>query len=184
MADTVFKQCRYKGCRSSPRCVHPWWMSFSKRGRRHRMAVDEFAKKAGVGKTETEEVWLPKFITEMREGGDPYHQEERQGLVAARMRTVGDAIEIYIVDYIFAEGLNYQDSLRSKMNVLQSRFGALSLKELERSEPILIFKASMLSRKPEPKPATVNRYLTQLRHFINWCMEGTGWTRTRSTGGE
>ncbi len=71
MAGTVFKQCKYKGCRRSPRCKHPWWLSFSKRGRRYRMRADHFAAKPVPSKAEAAEVWLPRFITEIREGRDP-----------------------------------------------------------------------------------------------------------------
>ena len=70
MAGSVYKQCKHRGCTKSPRCAHPWWLSFSRNGQRYRMKADDFAKKPVPSKTEAEQVWLPKFITEVREGND------------------------------------------------------------------------------------------------------------------
>ena len=102
MAGTVFKQCKYKGCGRSPRCSHPWWLSFSKRGQRYRMTADDFAKKPVPSKAEAGEVWLPKFIAEIREGRDP-----TAPLVAVPQEmTVGSFIEEeYIPRHIKASNL-------------------------------------------------------------------------------
>ena len=94
MAGTVFKQCRYKGCQRSPRCKHPWWLSFSKHGKRHRMKADDFAKKPVPMKAEAAEIWLPKFITEIREGRDPTRPPDlfpENGIT-----TVGDLVRVYL----------------------------------------------------------------------------------------
>jgi hypothetical protein len=33
----VRKQCKAKGCKSSPRCEHPWWFDVMYEGERYRM---------------------------------------------------------------------------------------------------------------------------------------------------
>ena len=167
MAGTVFKQCRYKGCRSSPRCDHPWWMSFSKRGRRYRMNVDDFAKKPVPTKTEAEEVWLPKFITEIREGRDPTELPSLRCEECPAM-TVEKFIPLYIERHCKAEGLNL-DSLEDRLRVIQRHFGTTPLSALELPGPIEDFKAELKAKGRAP--ATINRYLAQLRHMINWAID-------------
>jgi integrase len=163
MAGTVFKQCRYKGCQRSPRCKHPWWLSFSKHGKRYRMKADDFAKKPVPSKAEAGEIWLPKFIAEIREGRDPASVEA----TPAEM-TVGEFVPFYIERHCEAEGLN-MDSLRNRLAVIARRFGAEPLRALQDPEPIEELKADLLGRGRAP--ATVNRYLAQLRHMINWAID-------------
>ena len=164
MAGTVFKQCKYKGCQRSPRCMHPWWLSFSKLGRRYRMTADDFAKKPVPSKAEAGEVWLPKFIAEIREGRDP----TRIDVVSPDEMTVGEFVPLYIERHCEAEGLN-MDSLRNRLAVIARRFGSQPLRVLQNPEPIEELKADLLQRGRAP--ATVNRYLAQLRHMINWAID-------------
>ena len=72
----VRKPCRSKGCKTSPRCEHPWWLDVMHRGRRYRMPVDDFAFARGAtsavtSKQEAEKAWQPKFIAEIASGKDP-----------------------------------------------------------------------------------------------------------------
>src|SRR5207249_12149818 len=72
----VRQPCRSKGCKTSPRCEHPWWLDVMHRGRRYRMPVDDFAFARGAtaaitSKQEAEKAWEPKFITEITSGKDP-----------------------------------------------------------------------------------------------------------------
>ena len=164
MTGSVFKQCKYRGCRSSPRCKHPWWLSFSKQGQRHRMKVDDFAKKLVPSKTEAAEVWLPKFIAEVLEGRDP----ARVDVASSDQMTVGEFVPLYVERHCVAEGLNL-DSLRQRLGVIERRFGAQPLRVLQDPDPIEALKMDLLQRGRAP--ATVNRYLAQLRHMINWAMD-------------
>lgn len=73
----VRKQCKVKGCKSSPRCEHPWWFDVMYQRKRHRMPVDTFALARGAkqpvtSKQEAEKVWEPKFIGEIVAGIDPH----------------------------------------------------------------------------------------------------------------
>ena len=58
----VRKTCRSKGCKTSPRCEHPWWLDVMHNGTRYRMPVDDFALARGAtapvtSKQEAEKVW-------------------------------------------------------------------------------------------------------------------------------
>ena len=143
MAGTVFKQCKYKGCRSSPRCKHPWWLSFSRSGTRYRMKAHDFAKKPVSSKTEAEQVWLPKFITAVRDGADPTRIVTQ--VSEAQVMTVEEFVPLYFKRHCEAEGLNL-DGLRHRMNAIRRRFGATPLKRLELPGPIEDFKADLKSK--------------------------------------
>ena len=72
----VRKPCRSKGCKTSPRCEHAWWLDVMHSGIRYRMPVDDFAFARGAtapvtSKQEAEKVWEPKFIAEIASGKDP-----------------------------------------------------------------------------------------------------------------
>lgn len=166
MAGSVFKQCRYKGCLSAPRCKHPWWLSFSKQGRRYRMKADDFARKPVPSKTEAAEVWLPKFITEVREGRDPVSTAGTQRDDA--VMTVRRLVPIYLERHCKAEGLSL-NALEPRLHGIRDYFGEAPLKTLEALETVEDFKVHLLSTGRAP--ATVNRYLAQLRHMINWCID-------------
>ena len=176
MAGSVYKQCKHKGCRRSPRCSHPWWLSFSRLGKRHRMKADDFAKKPVPSKAEAEQVWLPKFMAAVRDGDDPTRvaaQAETQAM------TVEDFVPLYVKRHCEAEGLN-MDGLRHRMNVIRRRFKATPLKSLELPGPIEDFKADMKARGLAP--ASINRYLAQLRHMLNWAIDRELMERTPFRG--
>src|SRR5258708_33380930 len=72
----VLKQCKSKGCKSCPRCEHPWWFDVMHRRKRYRMPVDAFALTRGAtqpvtSKQEAEKTWAPKFIGEIVAGREP-----------------------------------------------------------------------------------------------------------------
>ena len=165
MAGTVYKPCRYKGCKRSA-CDHSWWMSYSRGNVRYRMSVDDFAKKDGVGKQEADEVWLPKFIATIREGRDPREGEKPTG---GESMTVEQFIDReYVPRHILANRLSYTDSLKSKMNVLKKRFGDLPLGALEHPGPIEDFRTDLVGKGRAV--ASVNLYLAQIRHMVNWAI--------------
>ena len=178
MAGTVFKQCKYKGCGRSPRCSHPWWLSFSKRGKRYRMTADDFAKKPVPSKAEAGEVWLPKFIAEIREGKDPT-QPMPAPPPESDVMTVEDFIPLYLKRHCEAEGLR-MDTLSHRLRAIQRRFGSTPLTALERPGPIENYKADLI--KKGLAPASVNRYLAQLRHMINWAIDRELMERTPFLG--
>ena len=165
MRGNVYKRCEEKGCRSSPNCEHPWWMTFSHRGRRHKASLDLFAKAPVRTKTEAVKTWLPKFVAAVME--DRYPRVETPETAAAAVSTVSQFIKEYRQRHCEAEKLN-MDSLNWKLKVLDRRFGKLPLTALEKPSPIDDFKTDLIVAKKSH--ATVNRYLAQLKHMINWAI--------------
>ena len=166
----VRKPCRSKGCKTSPRCEHPWWLDVMHKGRRYRMPVDDFAfargAKASVeSKQEAEKVWEPKFVAEIAAGKDPRVLPEREE-VQDRPKTVADLLKLYRTRYVEVEPLKSRAGMLSQLRVLTAELGELPASALERPGAIEDFKARYANRAV----ATTNRYLARLRHIINWAI--------------
>ena len=86
---------------------------------------------------------------------------------------------LYFKRHCEAEGLNL-DGLRHRLNVIGRRFGTTLLRSLELPGPIEDFKADLKSRGLAP--ASINRYLAQLRHMINWAIDRELMERTPFRG--
>jgi integrase len=161
----VYKRCEEKGCRSSPDCDHPWWMTFSHNRRRFKASVDLFAKAPVRTKTEAVKTWLPKFVAAVMAG--QYPEPNVTVATAAASSTVTDFLKEYKKRHCEAEKLN-MDSLGWKLKVLDRRFGGLPLAAMEKPGPIDDFKADLISAGKSH--ATINRYLAQLKHMVNWAI--------------
>src|SRR6267142_2593512 len=140
----VRKQCAAKGCKSSPRCDHPWWFDVMHRGKRYRMPVDAFALLRGAtqpvtSKQEAEKVWEPRFIGEIVAGKNPRKKPAPPAQTGA---TVSDFLDSYYDRYVVAESLRSVASIRSRLAALKASLGELPVSELERVDPIEDFKRS------------------------------------------
>jgi len=164
----VRKRCKQRGCRSSPRCEHPWWFDVMHQGKRWRMRVDDFALARGatepiVSKQAAERVWEPKFAGEIMAGRDPRVPptvpKPSVGL------TVTEFLDRYFTTYVQAEGLRTAGTIQGRLKVVKARLGDLPVTVLEKAAEILRFKASY---RPGHEVATVNRALSTLRAAINW----------------
>ena len=163
----VTKQCASKGCKTSPRCDHPWWFDVMHKRRRYRMPVDAFALHRGAAqpvrsKQEAEKVWQPKFIGEIVAGKDP---RKPPAPPTAEGMTVAEFLDLYFDRYVVAESLRSVASIRSRIGALKSALGPLPVLALERIDPIEDFKREYGATK---STASVNRTLAILRHAINW----------------
>lgn len=163
----VLKQCKSKGCKSSPRCDHPWWFDVMHRGRRFRMPVNAFALVRGATqpittKQEAEKLWEPKFIGEIVAGRDP---RKAPAPPTPDGLTVATFLDLYFERYVVAESLRSVASIRSRVAALKASLGDLAVVDLERVEVIEDFKRSYGESK---SAASVNRTLGILRHAINW----------------
>lgn len=166
----VLKQCRGKGCRSSPRCSHPWWLDVMHQGKRYRMPVNDFAfargAKASVAtKQEAEKVWQPKFLAEISAGKDP-RIAPAVPRDNARPATVADLLRLYRERYLDVEPLKSRPTMISNLSVLTKELGTLPAGALERPDAIEKFTARYSNRAV----ATRNRYLARLRHICNWAI--------------
>jgi hypothetical protein len=160
----VRKPCRSKGCKTSPRCEHPWWLDVMHNRERYRMPVDDFALARGAtapvtSKQEAEKVWEPKFIAEIVSGKDPRVPIERESKFE-RPTTVADLLKLYRTRYVEVEPLKSRAGMLSQLNVLSAQLGTLPATALERPDAIEDFKKRYANRAI----ATTNRYLARLRH--------------------
>ena len=166
----VRKPCRSKGCKTSPRCEHPWWLDVMHRGRRYRMPVDDFAFARGAttavtSKQEAEKAWEPKFIAEIASGKDPRVAPGPQA-ATGKPATVAELFTLYRRRYVDVERLKSRHTALSQLRILTAELGQLPTKALERPEAIEDFKARCSGRAI----ATTNRYLARLRHICNWAI--------------
>lgn len=164
----VRKRCKQRGCRSSPRCQHPWWFDVMHQGTRWRMSVDEFALARGAtertgAKQTAERIWEPKFLAEIMSGRDP-RIPPNVAKSAAGM-TVAEFLDRYFTNYVEAEGLSDPVTVRGRLKAIKQTIGAFPVSVLEKPAEILRFKA--VYRKGR-EIATVNRALSTLRAAINW----------------
>src|SRR5207248_799927 len=159
-----------KGCKTSPRCEHPWWLDVMHKGVRYRMPVDDFAFARGAAapvtsKQEAEKTWEPKFIAEIASGKDPRVAPGRETL-AGKPATVVELLTMYRLRYVDVEPLKSRATALSQLRILTAELGQLPTKALERPEAIEDFK----SRCSDRAIATTNRYLARLRHICNWSI--------------
>jgi integrase len=140
-------------------------MTFSHNRRRFKASVDLFAKAPVRTKTEAVKTWLPKFVAAVMAG--QYPEPNVTVATAAASSTVTDFLKEYKKRHCEAEKLN-MDSLGWKLKVLDRRFGGLPLAAMEKPGPIDDFKADLISAGKSH--ATINRYLAQLKHMINWAI--------------
>jgi integrase len=164
----VRKICRQKGCRTSPRCEHPWWFDVMHKGKRWRMAVDEFAIPRGAtepvtSKQAAEMRWQPLFIADIVAGRDP--KQPPNGAKAGVGLTVAEFLDIYMTNYIEAEGKRDPVTIRGRLKAVKETLGHLPANVLEKPAEILRFKAAYRKGR---EIATVNRALSTLRAAVNW----------------
>ena len=164
----VRKICKQKGCRASPRCVHPWWFDVMHAGKRWRMRVDDFALARGAAepitsKQTAEHVWQPKFLGEIMAGRDP--QIPPTIPKPAVGVTVAEFLDRYYMTYVEAAGLRSAASIHARLTALKTCLGDLPVTALEKPSDILRFKAGY---RHGHEIATVNRALSVLRAAINW----------------
>jgi integrase len=163
---SVYKQCRSKGCKASPRCDHPWYIAKRHKGRRYAMPVDDFAAPRGAdhkitSKQEVTEVWYPEFVAAIKAGKDPTVPPE---LPKNEQTSVADFLDDFQKKYVEVEPLKSKASIISRLKVLKAHLGSLPVKALEKPGPVDDLKAAYRGRKQ----ATLNRVLGELRHAINW----------------
>ncbi len=140
-------------------------MTFSHNRRRFKASVDLFAKAPVRTKTKVVKTWLPKFVAAVMAG--QYPEPNVSVATAAASSTVTDFLKEYQKRHCEAEKFN-MDSLGWKLKVLDRRFGGWPLAAMEKPGPIDDFKADLISAGKSH--ATINRYLSQLKHIINWAI--------------
>src|SRR5580700_625238 len=136
----VRKRCKQKGCRSSPRCEHPWWFDVMHQGKRWRMKVDAFAMARGAteridAKQTAERIWDPKFVSEIVSGRDP-HVPPNVPKTAVGVAVAG-FLDLYFTNDVEAEGLRDPVTIKGRLKAIKETLGDLPVMVLE--QPAEIF---------------------------------------------
>jgi integrase len=165
----VRKMCRGRGCRSSPRCEHEWWLDATYKGRRYRMVANDFAIPRGAERKVTTKQeakhWDAAFALEVQAGRDPRVPPGSTPTPMEEM-TIRQYIDHYLEKYVDLEPMKDREGKRSKCRVLQRLIGDMPAKELETARPAEAVKAAYTSNPV----ATMNRYLSELRFITNWAL--------------
>lgn len=171
----VLKQCKSKGCKSSPRCDHPWWFDVMYRRERYRMTVDEFAiprmpegqQRPVTTKQEAEKVWEPLFLGEIVAGRDP---RIRPGPARARdseTETIAQFLDRYLAEYVKPRKLRSIASVQSRIVVLKEYLGERPIADLQEADVLNWFKTES-EYADDVELASVHRALEVVRTAINW----------------
>src|ERR1035437_7297681 len=167
----LYKLCEHKG-RARDRCQHAWWGSFKHKGRLHRESLPRWGNCAIDSKAQAGAV-LDRMREAIRAGKCSSQEvEPTEQLTFARFA------EDYIARYVEAQKLASADTIKYRMAPLAEHFGTMTLSDIQTShiedyqaklkEPALLSKHHRNLRVR--RPATINRYLSLLRHMFNWAV--------------
>ena len=167
---SVMKNCKYRGCPTSPRCQHEWFFDIEYKKTRYSMRVNEYAAPHGAtrpvtSKQEAREVWEPLYKLDIVAGRDP-RQGPTRAPESSKKLTIAEFIDKwYLPLYVDVERLKAARAIRSNCAVLRRLIGELSLKALEGKEPVDIIKRAYSGHAL----STRNRMLSRVRHMTNWA---------------
>ena len=168
----LYKLCQHKG-RARDRCAHAWWGSYQHRGTLYRTSLARWANIAVGSKTEAETI-LDRFREAVRDGSFSLDgpTEQDSPLTFAKFAA------IYVERYVKAKGLASGDTIEYRMAPIIQHFGQMLLTEVRTAdvedfivklkEPARLAKHELVPRVR--RPATINRYLSLLRHMFNWAI--------------
>ena len=167
----LYKLCKHKG-RARDRCKHAWWGSFQFKRRLHRAGLASWSGQAVYSKAEAQAVF-DRMRDAIRSGRFQEHEPDPSGpLTFAQFAT------IYIERYVKAKKLSSADTIEYRMAPLLAHFGPKPLRDIKTAdvedflaklkEPTILAKKQKAPRVR--RPATINRYLSLLRHMFNWAV--------------
>ncbi len=168
----LYKICEHGG-RARDRCEHAWWGSF--RGRR--VSLPKWANREIRSKVQAQAA-LDELRTAIRDGTfDP------EGLRIPETHSADmkfrEFADLYAERYARAKGLGSLRTIEYRLNPLNEWFGERLLREITTADvedfltqlkrPAILTRGHRLARSR--RPATINRYLSLLRHMFNWAVE-------------
>jgi integrase len=169
---SIMKNCKYRGCRTSPRCHHEWFFDIEYKKKRYSMRVNEYAGLHGAthpvtSKQEAREVWEPKFKIDIVAGRDPHAPRHSAPQAQSDERlTIAEFIDQwYLPLYVNLEPHKAARAIRSNCAVLRRLIGQHPLKALEGKDPVDVVKRAYSGHAI----ATRNRMLSRIRHMTNWA---------------
>jgi integrase len=169
---SVMKNCKYRGCRTSPRCHHDWFVDVEHQKQRYSMKVNEYAALHGAtrpvtSKQEAREVWEPLFKLDIIAGRNPRVAPARppEKTPSAGLTIAEFIDQWYLSLYVNVEPLKAARAVRSNCAVLRRLIGTRPLKDLEGKGPVDVVKRAYSSHAL----STRNRMLSRVRHMTNWA---------------
>ena len=169
----LYKLCKHKG-RARDRCEDAWWGSFQHRGRLHRASLEKWANEEIRTKAQAEAVF-DRMRDAIRQGtfSPEVSKEPEQGPLSFDRFAA-----IYVERYVQANKLASADTIEYRMAPLLQHFGRMPLAEIRTAdvedfvaklkEPAVLASIHKVPRAR--RPATINRYLSLLRHMFNWAV--------------
>lgn len=166
----LYKICEHKG-RARDRCEHAWWGSF--RGRR--VSLGRWANRDIRSKAQADTA-LDELRAAIRAG--TFDERGLQPPPETSPLTFARFASIYVERYVKARGLASADTIEYRMAPIVGHFGTKLLAEIRTADiedfvaslkqPTLLAKGQHAPR--QRRPATINRYLSLLRHMFNWAI--------------
>lgn len=178
----LFKRCHHRG-RHRDRCECPIWASF----RGYRVSLSKWADEDVTTKGEAEAV-EDRFRNAVRDAmraglsGDALRQKlaagEKAADTKARPLTFSEFADVYVDRYVKVNALRSADIIERRMPAMKAFFGDRALADI-RTADVEDFLASL--RAPQTlggkqktvrvrKPATINRYRSQLCSMFNFAV--------------
>ena len=168
----LYKLCRHTG-RARDRCDHAWWGSYHYRGRSCRASLAKWANQKVASKTEAAVV-----LDRLRDAVHAGKFAAREADPAESRMTFNRFADVYVERYVKARRL-----ASGRRNRVPDGSGSAALRRpaprRDRTADIEDFVATLKSPARLAKdqktarvrrPATINRYLSLLRHMFNWAV--------------
>jgi integrase len=167
----LFKRCDHKA-RQRDRCDCAWWGSFQYDGRLHRVSLEKWGNEDIQSKEQAKAVY-DRFRHAVREG----RASEKEDRGAEGSITFNRFADVYIDRYVRANALASADTIEYRMATLRDWFGPKLLREIRTADVedfVAMLKVPALLTRNRTvlqirRPATINRYLSLLRHMFNWA---------------
>jgi integrase len=176
----LYKRCEHFG-RQRPakgsgeptreRCACPWWGSFKHDGKLRRESLGKWANEEIKSKEQAKAIY-ERFRQAVREG-----RAGRVAKDAGGPMTFDRFVDVYVDGYVTPNNLTSADTIDYRMGPIRAYFGAKLLADI-RTADIEDFVTSLkapavLSNNQKTarvrKPATINRYVSLLRHMFGWA---------------
>jgi integrase len=173
----LYKRCSHTARRardgstepSRDRCACQWWGSFQHRGRLHRVSLAKWANEEIRSKARAK-VIFERFRQAVRDG-------RTLGADGEGPMTFNRFADLYIQRYVLPNGLASADTIEYRMAALRGCFGVKLLADIRTCDiedfvaglkaPAVLANNQKIARVR--RPATINRYLSLLRHMFNWA---------------
>ena len=176
---TIRRRCTEWRCKDGRRCLEHLRFDVMWRGKRYRMAANEFAiprmepgKQRPIQAMEEARDWERLFIGEVKAGRDPSRPPSRSLQAGTRLGDVAAFLDAYWERCVKPAGLRSLGSVRSQISILKQHLGYLPLSALEEPDEINRFKTDS-EYAEDVELASLHRVLERLRAAINWGIAQT-----------